>query len=160
MTVISGDTYRSIHFDLKSSLLYIALYNGLIDIYETSDELNFVLKQSLSTSYALLSASNFMGKIYAGTSDGSILVYSDSNYSLLQTMSGQCSSNIRSVKFDVNGFLIHTCVSPPLVKIINTNNSIFTYDISSIFTFTYETYTDSKNRLWVGGNDGFAYFFS
>lgn len=76
----------------------------------------------------------------------------------MQVMANMCSSSIRLVKFDCNGNMFYSCYSPPIIKIIGTSGVNTTLFLNDTFPLAYDTFTDSKNRLWLGGRYAFAIY--
>jgi ligand-binding sensor domain-containing protein len=153
--VISDYDMRGIYFDLSSNNFYIVSWGGrTIYIYHTNDEVNFDKIHNITTSYNLEAITINNGKIYIGTGVGKILVYNKTNYDLIQVMENMCSSSVNSVKYDCQGNMIYSCSNPPMVKIIGSNGINTTVLLNDTFTGTRDTYIDSRNRLWIGGNNG------
>jgi ligand-binding sensor domain-containing protein len=144
---------------LCNGKLYIASYHSRsIYIYQTIDEITFNKIHTISTLELLVSITINSGKIYTGTNNGRILVYNKTNNALVQVMHDMCLSHIRSVKFDCNGNMIYSCLTPPMVIVIGTNGINSTLLLSGTFTQASEIYIDSKNRLWIGGNNGIVIY--
>lgn len=155
-TVVSGLNILGIHYDLITSNLYIASFSGYaIYIYHTIDEITFVRKATINSSHVFLSIDIYLDRIYAGA-DRSILVYNKTSHNLIETMSNVCPGNIFSVRLDCIGNLIYSCEDPPKITIVGKNGVNSSLYLNGTFFATYETRVDSKNRLWVGGNNGFA----
>jgi ligand-binding sensor domain-containing protein len=159
-SVINDTSINGIHFDFSNNNVYIASWSGKsIHIYHTNDETTFSKLPSISASYWLRSITTNNDKIYTGTSDGRILVYNKTSNALLKDMANMCSNNIYSVKYECNGNIIYSCEwNPVMVKITGTNGINFTLSLNGILTRAYDTYIDSKNRLWIGGNNGFVIY--
>jgi outer membrane protein assembly factor BamB len=150
---------RGIYFDLSDNNIYVASVNGQsIFVYHTNDEITFNKTATINTSYRQVSITINNDKIYTGTDNGTILVYNKTNNHLIQVMATICSSEIRSVKFDCNGNMIYSCATPPMVKIIGADGTNSTLLLNDSLTEAYETYIDSKNRLWITGMNGFVVY--
>jgi ligand-binding sensor domain-containing protein len=146
---------NGIHFDLSTNNLYIAILNAQsINVYHSNDEITFNNTANVITSYNLFSITINNNKIYTGTNDGTILVYDKTNYALIQIMADMCTSSIRSIKFDFNGNMIYSCFNPPMVKIIGMTCINSTLLLNGTLSEVSETYIDSNDRLWIGGNNG------
>jgi ligand-binding sensor domain-containing protein len=144
---------------LSNNNIYIASSSSQsIYIYHTNDEITFNKIYTVSTSYQLRSITTNNDRIYTGTQNGAILVYNKTNYTLIQVMGYMCSSAINSVKFDCNDNMIYSCEFPPMLKIIGKNGINTTVSLNNTFTQAYETFVDSKNRLWIGGNNGLVIY--
>jgi WD40 repeat protein len=153
-TVINDTSVWSIHFDLSNNYLYVASYwDQSIRVYNTNDEITFNKIATISTSYFLYSITTDSDKIYTGTEEGAILVYSKTSLGLIKVMDNMCSSPIYSVKYDCNGNMIYSCFNPPVIKAIGKNNINATLSVNDSFNRALEAFTDSKNRLWIGGNN-------
>jgi hypothetical protein len=160
LTVMSEDSIHGIHFELSSKIIYIASHNRKsIYIYRTYDEITFSRINNITTLYDLDPITIHNDKIYTGTNNanGKILVYNKTSSALLYEMDNMCSMRIRSIKFDFND-MIYSCAIRPMVKIIGTNGFNSTLLLNDIFTEVFETYIDSKKRLWIGGNNGFVVY--
>jgi ligand-binding sensor domain-containing protein len=157
--VINDHSMQGIYFDLSDNNIYIASWSGQsIFIYHTNDEITFNKIGTIRTSYLLLSITINNDKIYIGTKNEIILVYNKTNKSLVQVMDKMCSNSISSVKYDCMGNMIYLCWSPPMVKMMGTNDINSTLLLNDLFNFVFEAFIDSKNRLWTGGNNGFIVF--
>jgi 6-phosphogluconolactonase (cycloisomerase 2 family) len=159
INIINDNGMRGIHFDSNDKTIYITSWNNqAIYIYHTNDETTFNKIHTISTSYSLRAITTSSGKIYTGTNDGRILVYNKTNYGSIQVMNNMCSSLVWSVEFDCNGNMIYSCESPPMLKIMGANGINSTLLLNNTFTKALETYIDSKNRLWIGGNPGIVVY--
>lgn len=69
-----------------------------------------------------------------------------------------CTTDIRSIKFSRDGNMIYSCEYPPMVKISGVNRKNTAFLLNNTFIRAFETFTDSKKRLWVGGNNGFIIY--
>jgi ligand-binding sensor domain-containing protein len=54
--------------------------------------------------------------------------------------------------------MIYSCWAPPILKIIGANGINSTILLNDTFNSAYDSYIDSKNRLWIGGNNGFVVY--
>jgi hypothetical protein len=157
--VINDTSIIGIHFDLSNNNIYIATWNTQsIYIYHTNDEITFNKTSTIKTSHKLESITIYNDKIYTGSSNGTVLVYNKTSYALLQVMDNMCESFIYSLKFYCISNMIYSCFSPPMVRIIGTNGINTTFLLNDTFTEAFDTYIDSKNRLWIGGNNGFVVY--
>jgi ligand-binding sensor domain-containing protein len=144
---------------MSDNNLYITSYLGQsLYIYHTNDEITFIKIHTISASVRLLGLAVNSNKIYTGTGEGTILVYNKTTKALVQFMDNMCSSLIYSVKTDCNNNLIYTCKFPPEVKILGTNGINFTLLLDNTFVNAYETFIDSKNRLWIGARAGIVVY--
>jgi hypothetical protein len=139
---------------LSNNNIYIASWSYSIYIYYTNDEITFNKIHTISSSIRLAAITIYNGNIYAGTNNGRILVYDKINFSLTQNIATLCSEVIRSIKFYYNANMIHSCFNPPKAIIIGTNGVSSLLLLNDSFTRASETYIDSKNRLWIGGDTG------
>jgi hypothetical protein len=149
----------SIHFDLSNSDLYITSWFGKsICVYHTNDEISFYLTANISTLYHSISIGINNNKIYSGSENNAIFVYNKTTYTLERNMTTMCSYNVWSVRFDFKGNMIYSCFYPPIVRIIGTNGINSTLLLNDSFPHVYVVYCDSKNRLWIGGNNSFVVY--
>jgi hypothetical protein len=156
--VVNDFSIWGIYFDLCDKNLYIASWSGQsIFIYHTNDEITFNKIDTIITSYDLISITINYDKIYTGTGDGAILVFNKTNNALIKTMDNLCSNFIESVKYECNGDMFYSCDNPPKLKVIGTNGINSTLFLNEFFT-AHEAYIDLKNRLWIGGNNGFVIY--